>query len=87
MCRWSASGTTAPYALCPPEGLVNPANALSLQKPSPSTPSGSWSDWFGTDAACVDYALGARGKWNSATSVKGGLNVTMADSIQAACAH
>ena len=65
------------HASCPASGLVNPINLLSYKNTSDS-----WFDWAGQDGYTVHHCRGARGKWNSATSVQGGYNVTMSGSLQ-----
>jgi hypothetical protein len=70
-------------ASCNSDGKVNPANTLTY-KPS-SGHSGSWPDWAGKDSACADYSDNARGKWNSATSVQFGFNVSISGSVTGSC--
>ena len=54
---------------CDTTGMTDPINGLQYK-----TTSDTWVSWSGQDFGCVDYSRGARGAWNSATSVKGGYN-------------
>lgn len=46
---------------------------------------GAWAGWAGTDAACVDYNRGARGKWDTARGADGGYHVSLSGSLTNHC--
>ncbi len=65
-CLWT-DGRTA----CPATGSTG-ISALKFFK------AGSWVDWGGQDAACVNRGRLARGRWDTASSITVGYNVTLA---------
>ena len=61
---------------CPATGLVDPIDDLKYKDSADNL-----NDWSGKDADCVEYTESARGKWTSDTSVKGGYNVNVTNSL------
>lgn len=66
--------------VCDTTGMTDPIDGLQYK-----TTSDTWVAWAGQDYGCVDYSRGARGAWNSATSVKGGYNVGTSGSSLGNC--